>query len=218
MKKLFAILLTIVMVAGLSLTALAVPSGFVSSPSSTTAPELSDFESEDEDCTANLEIISFADRDKMHEDDRKAIEDALESIKNAKDLTEINEALANLAEELGINPSDLAISDLFSIVYSDCVSHDEHGNFDITLKPESAKNFVSLLRYNNGKWEMVNGAKVVNGHLVFNSDVPYPFAIVVNTSTQSSPQTGSNASLAFIMMLVSACGLAFVLKKTIIAR
>ena len=219
MKKLFAILLTIVMVAGLSLTALAAPNGFVSSPSSNKAPGLTDYKSENDNCTADLEIISYGDRDKLHDDDRQAIEDAFKSIENAKDLTELNDALAKYAKENGIDPSKLAVSDLFSIIYSDCVSHDEHGNFDITLKPETTKNFVSLLRYNNGKWETVNGAKVVNGHLVFNSDVPYPFAVVVNTAgAQSSPQTGSNISLGLIMMLVSACGLVFVSKKTATAR
>ena len=216
MKKIFAIAMVLVMLVCINVTAWAVPNGFVSSPSSQPGPGLVGFESESDDCTADLDLIPYSEREKLDEEDRKQIEDAYEDITNAKDLTELTDALKKIAEQLGIDPADLAVSDLFSIIYTDCLDHDEHGNFDITLKPETTKGFVSLIRLNGDKWEVVDGAKVSGNHLVFNSDAPYPFAIVVNTgSAHTSPDTGDNSAVFYlIVMIASASGLAFVWKKS----
>jgi len=181
MKKVLALVLTLVMMAALTVTVFAA-GAFVSSPSGNQAPGLVEFENEDKDCTATIVVTSFANRGSLSEAARALLEKAYNQILGATDLSSLNADLAKLAKKLGITTADLAVSDLFDISATEDVDHDEHGAFDITLKADTLKNFVALLHYNGTEWEIVEGAKVKDGnHLVFEIDDFSPFAIVTST-------------------------------------
>lgn len=193
MKKVFAICLALVMVFALSVTVCAAPGSFVNSPSGNDAPIIVDFENESDDCTANLDITSYGDRNELSDADKKEMEDAYNQIKTSTDLTDMFSGLNAIVNELNILPSDLAVSDLFHIDYTDCVEHDEHGAFKIKLSADTLKGFAGLIQYLNGEWKLIENAKVEDGqYLIFNADELSTFAIVVDStkSATTSPVTG----------------------------
>ena len=73
MKKALVICLTLALVLSMSLNALAVPGGFVSSPSGARPPVIVDSKPADDDCTASLIITIFGDRFELPEELRKKI-------------------------------------------------------------------------------------------------------------------------------------------------
>lgn len=200
MKKVFAICLALVMVFALSVTVCAAPGSFVNSPSGNDAPIIVDFENESDDCTANLDITSYGDRNELSDADKKEMEDAYNQIKNSTDLTDMFSGLNAVVDALDILPTDLAVSDLFHIDYTDCVEHDEHGAFKIKLSADTLKGFAGLIQYINGEWKLIENAKVEDGqYLIFNADELSTFAIVVDStkSATTSPVTG-DPTLAII--------------------
>lgn len=213
MKKVLAICLTLIMLVSISVPAFA---EFVSSPSGVRAPELIEGKNESEDCDAMLVITAYADKHDLPEETRKKLEEAYDIIKKTGDLSKLTEDVKDVADEAGVDVGNLAVSDMFDISSTDCGTHADHGHFDITLKPESLKNFVCLLHYYNGEWRVVKDAKITqNGqHLEFTEDEFSPFAIVV--ATEESPKTGLDNSLwiYLIIMVVSAAALFFIWKKT----
>ena len=80
MKKIITVFIAIIMVLCISVSATAAAAGFVSSPSSKPAPEISD--SKSDDCTGSLVIVPFSDRNSLSDDEKKQIEDAYNSITN----------------------------------------------------------------------------------------------------------------------------------------
>ncbi|MBQ8001180.1 MAG: hypothetical protein IJ298_08300 [Ruminococcus sp.] len=193
MKKVFAICLALVMVFSLSVTVCAAPGSFVNSPSNNNAPVIEEFENESDDCTADLDITSFGDRNSLSDADKKEMEDAYDMIKNSTDLTDMFSGLNAVVDDLDILPSDLAVSDLFHIDYTDCVEHDEHGAFKIKLSADTLKGFAGLIQYINGEWKLIDNAKVEDDeYLIFTADDLSTFAIVVDStkSATTSPVTG----------------------------
>ena len=174
----------IALIASASISAFATTGAFVISPSLNPAPELVDAVNEDEACDAKIVITAYADRDQLSEEARKRIEEAYTMIRGTKDLSTLNEMIAKIAKRLGVEVTDLAVSDLFDIDAVGCTgNHEDHGLFDITLKAETLNNFVCLLHYYNGEWIVVDNAIVTqNGeHLEFEEKEFSPFAIVVYT-------------------------------------
>lgn len=217
MKKVLVLCLTLVMLFVFSVTALAAPNGFVSSPSGQSAPTLEDYSNSDEDCKGDVSITPYSNRDELNDDEKNTMNSAYDSIVDADDLADLNNELKALAEELGIPTDNLAVSDLFNVSY-DCDSHDGHGQFTITLKPETLQNFVGLMRFDGEKWVLVKGARVTNNAtlLSFSLDEPSPLAIVVNAGAESigSPQTGDALPWVYVALIaVSVIGLAIVLPK-----
>ena len=193
MKKVFAICLALVMVFSLSVSVCAATGSFVSSPSGNKAPVIVEFENESEDCTANLVVIPFGDRDNLSDADKKEMEDAYNQIKNSTDLTDMFSGLNSIVDDLDILPSDLKVSDLFHIDFTDCIEHDEHGAFKIKLSADTLKGFAGLIQYIDGEWKLIEGTKVEDGqYLIFSADQLSSFAIVVDStkSATTSPQTG----------------------------
>lgn len=193
MKKVFSICLALVMVFALSVTVCAAPGSFVNSPSSNDAPVIVEFENEDHDCVADLDVTSYADRNDLSEVDKKEMEDAYDLIKNSTDLTEMFSGLNAVVEELNILPTDLAVSDLFHIDYLNCVEHTEHGAFKIKLSADTLKGFAGLIQYVNGEWKMIDNAVVEDDqYLIFTAEELSTFAIVVDStkSATTSPVTG----------------------------
>ena len=216
MKKVLAICLMAVMTVSMSLNVFAAPAGFVSSPSGKIAPEIVSFTPSNDDCTAKLKIVPYGEKDDLSDTLRTMFEKAYNEIVKAQDLTKLNGDLAKIASDKKIKGENLAVSDLFDIHVTGCDYHSEHVDFDIVLNADTLSHFVALLHMNkDGVWEVVSDAKVVNNgeHLKFSVDSFSPFAIVVETSSENSPQTGDNSMIYVyvITMVVSAVALITVL-------
>lgn len=221
MKKVMAILLSVVMVFSMSFLATAATSnGFVSSPSTKPAPEVVTFEPADDECTAKLVITPYSEKEELSEALEALLDKAKDTITNSKNLTELNSKLASIAKSKNIKGEKLAVSDLFDIHVTGCDFHDGHVDFDIVLAADTLSHFVGLLHMNkDGVWELVEDAKVTgNGeHLVFSVESFSPFAIVVDTTELASnpPQTGDNSKIYLYIgiMAVSALAVLVIYKR-----
>ena len=146
MKKVLAICMMIVLVASIGLSALAAPNGFVSSPSGGKRPPVMDFfDPVDEDCTANLVITPFCDKNNLPENQRKEMEDAYNDIVNADNLTDLNKDLADAAKDQGIDPEKLAVGDLIHLGCDGCADHANHEKFQVSLDVEGLDKFVGVI-------------------------------------------------------------------------
>lgn len=203
MKKLLAVSLAVILVFSLGFTTFA--NGFVQSPSNNSAPVVDEAETKNETagCTAEIEITPYSDRDELPAELKKQMEDVYKKISEATDVSALSTELKSFCDKNKINTKDLAVSDLFDIAYEGCTAHDGHGQFTITLKAETLKNFVALLHYDGSKFELVEGAKVsADGtKLTFKIDDFSPFAIVVNTKGTS---TGDTFNLGLWIAILSA--------------
>ncbi len=217
MKKVLVICLAMVMVVGMSINAFAAPNAFVSSPSKNPAPELIEGTNESEDCTGNAFITAYGDRDSLSDEDREQIEKAYKDIQESTDITAVNSDLKELATKLGVKTADLAVSDLFNINHENCDDHESHGDFNVILDAETLSNFVGLLCYRNGKWELIKNAIIeeVNGkkQLKFSVKGVSSYAIVVNTAKSQgvSPNTGDNSNVYVYVIAMAVSALALVL-------
>ncbi len=223
MKKVLAICLAMMMVLCLSTTVLAAPNNFVASPGANKAPEVEEFKPEDEDCTADLVITPFGDLDKLPEDNQETFQLAFDTIVKAEDLTKLNEELAKKAEELGIDPDDLDVSDLFYIDTEGCdETHDGHKKAEITLDAETLNKFVGLMYMDeDGNWHWVDDATVTaDGKLRFTTDnTDAPYAIVVdNTNGAATPGTGEGLGIYFWIAIASTAALLLVLVLILIKK
>lgn len=218
MKKVLAIVIALALVMSVGITAFAAPNGFISSPTRPSSTTLVDFTPVDEDCDADVNVVPYSERDKLPDEHKKDIEDAYNSITNSNDISSLNKDLEKLLKDKGLDSSKTGVLDLFGTYYSDCDSHAGHDGFNLTVQPENLKDFVALLRYNNGAWELVNNAQVKDGKYInFTDNIPYVYAIIVNSGAlQNSPQTGNNSSaiIALVAILASASGLVVILKKS----
>ena len=206
MKKIFALLMTLVVIVAFATVTFAENGGFYGSPSANQAPTLDSFENEDEECQATLHITSYADRAQLSAEAQQALAAAFDSILNATDLTTLNADLAKLAKELNIAGTDLAVSDLFDISYQEEGDHSGHGAFTVTLNADTLNNFVAFLHYENGQWVLVKDAKVTDGDkLTFTVDTFSPFAVIVNTNPGAAvPGDSDGLSVGAIVAIVVA--------------
>ncbi len=204
MKKLLVVLISAVMIASLSLTGFA--ASFVSSPSGNAAPTVDSFDFENDSCTATVVVTAYSQRNALSADAKAAIEAAYNSIKSSNDVSSLNADLAALAKSKDIKGTNLAVSDLFDVTYTGCNAHTGHGKVTVTLKAETLKDFVGLLHYVNGGWELVSGATAEGGKLTFTVDSLSPFAIVVD-ATPDSPPTDDNGTV-YLLVAIAALSLA----------
>lgn len=202
MKKIAVSLLSLVLVMSLSVSVFAA-GAFLSSPSNNHT-ELVDYDFTDDDCDAILIITPYGERDTLDEDSRKILEEAYDQIAGTKNLGDLSDELKDLAEKLGVDVSNLAVSDLFNIGYEGCDDHTDHG-YTVKLKPEIVKNFVTVMQYVNGEWIVVENAKVEGGYLTMSSKYYGPVAIVVE---KGNTATGDSFPWIYLaLMVVSAAGL-----------
>jgi hypothetical protein len=203
MKKVIIVCMVLMMVVSMTVLVFATPGAFVSSPSKNPAPELIEANNASENCEAEIIITAYGNRDQLSAEQRQMLEEAYAKIVGTQDVSTLNAQLAPLAAELGINTSDLAVSDLFDISATDCDGHSEHGAFDITLKADTLNNFVCLLHYTDGAWVIVDGAEVTNEgkHLEFTEDEFSPFVIVVST-TDIVPVPEPNNTWAIVLAVL----------------
>ncbi len=216
MKKIFVLLLVVVMSLSVSVSAYAAPNGFTVSPGANLAPELVEFDKESLDCLARLVVTAYVDRFSLPDDTRALIEKAYADIVAADDLSVLSDELRALAGTLGVDTKLLAVSDLFDISYYDCDDHSGHGGFSLVLKPETLQGFVGLLHLKDGKWDLVENAKIEadGAHLSFSVDTLSPFAIVVQSEegSEKPPASGDRIPVgAIAMLVVSVCAGAVVL-------
>ena len=206
MRKILTIIALSLLVFSMTISAFAADNGvgsFVQSPSANQAPTLIEGGSEDHECDEPLSIVSYADRAKLSEELRKDIEAVYSDIVGTKNIITLCPALKDVAAELGIPGANLDVSDIFDI-------SDHHGKlegkFDIVLKAETLENFVGLLHYVDGKYELVENAKIEERdgelHLVFSTNGLSPFAIVVD-SGESAPAPANNGILVGVLTVVA---------------
>lgn len=193
MKKIFAICLATLLVLGVSTSVFA--GGFVSSPSNNSAPAIISFDPANADCTAELVIVSYADRDRLPDEQREYFEKAYDSLKD----------------------SEWSVSDLFFVTSEGCDDHDGHKGFKIVLDADTLENFADLMWMDeDGNWHSVNGAHInSDGYLEFTLDnLDVPLAVVVNSAT--SPQTGDNNDIYVYgaLMLASAAAVVVLVVKS----
>ena len=207
MKKLFAILLAVVMVCSLSVTVFAA-GAFIESPSFFEVPIIVDFENASHDCPARLIITAYSMRDELSAEKKTELIAAYDQISSIKDVTTLNAEFKAATEKMGLVPGQLVVSDLFGISYVDCEIHSEHNGFTITLQPENLKDFVGLLHMNNGSWEYVSNAEVVDGgkNIKFYVDDLSPFAIITKYDAPTTGDAGVNP-VWIAMTVVSFLGL-----------
>jgi hypothetical protein len=218
MKKVLAILLTAMMIFGASVSVFAAPGSFINSPSGNPAPELVSFDFEADDCTAKLVITPYSERSELDDAAKALMEKAYAAIAGTDDLTKLNKDLEKLAKDKNIKGKDLAVSDLFDISPEGCEIHDDHYSCDIVLDADTLGRFVALIHMNEkGEWVLVDNAKVTNNgeHLEFTVDSLTPFAIIVDTSSDS-PNTGDSGRIYtyIAVMFVSALAIAVVVVKS----
>lgn len=201
MKKMAISLLALALAVCMPLTAFAA-GAFLSSPSNTTT-ELVDYDFTD-GCGATLIVTPYGERDTLDEDSRKTLEEAYGQIAGDKNLGNLSDELKDLAEKLGLDVTNLAVSDLFNIGYEGCDDHTDH-SYTVKLKPEILKNFVTVMQYVDGKWIVIENAKAEGGYLTMSSKYYGPVAIVVE---KGNTATGDSFPWIYlVMMVVSAAGL-----------
>lgn len=198
MKKVIVALIMVLMIASMTLSALAASGGFVSSPSGNQAPVLVKGANTSKKCESVLTVTSYADRDKLSENSKNQIEAAYAQIVATTDVSKLNASVAEVAKDVEVGLSDLAVSDLFDISASTCSDHEKHKKFKIELQSDTVKNFVCLLHYNNGEWEVVKGAKIDKNEniLKFKTDELSPFAIVVSSGAKPQYRNYLAAAIA----------------------
>ena len=201
MKKMFAIILTLVMVCVMTLSVSAASANFLQSPSINKTPIIVDFECSDPNWQGEIYITSFGDRNVLDLVDREKLEDAYNSIRDAVNIETLIPDIKDIAANLNVSPENLAISDLFHIGISDSTD----GKFKITLDSETIKNFVGLVYFEDGKWHVLENATIENEYLVFSTDLPRAFAIVVDVdnSVIDVPVTGDALSWVLAGVIVA---------------
>ena len=206
MKKIIVLFMAAFILLTLSISAFATNGGFVSSPSNNQAPEMLKVKNGFEDCTSKFAVMSYADRDQLSEDARKALEDAYASIKETDDIASLNDAIVVVSKKLGVDVSHLAVSDLFDLAPKADAELEEGDKYDFSVKAETLENFVCLLHYVDGKWEVVEDAEVSEDgeNLEFEVDGFSPFAVVVSTGDE--PQYGGITAAAIIGIMALAVG------------
>ena len=206
MKKAVSVVLALIMCLALTLSAAAAPGSFVVSPSTNDAPVLVEGECESEDCESKITITPYSERDTLPAEKRELMEKVYDAIVDAEHVGELTSAIEAVAKKKGVSVESLAVSDLFDISYYNCDDHDDHGHFRIKFKADTLSHFVALLHYKDNKWEVVEGAKVVDGtYLDFRVADLSPFAIVVNTGVDSGDnQTGEKFPWIYVGLMAAA--------------
>ncbi len=210
MKKFLVVGLTLAMLLSMSVSAFAAPGAFVKSPSANGAPTVVSFSTSEEGCDGEIVVTPYKDRTQLSDSVRAELEKAYGDIVATTDLATLNSGLADIAKNLGIASTDLAVSDLFDVSYVGCTLHDSHKSITVTLKSETIQRYAALLHLKNGVWDLIEEVEVneEENTITFSSAELSPFAVVVDTSVpKDSPQTGDNSMILLGVMGVAAAGL-----------
>lgn len=214
MKKIIALLLTVMTVMTMSLSVFAAPGNFVQSPSNISGPELIRFTITTPSDEEYLKVTPYSKRHTLPEFERKTLEIAYDEIVNAIDLSTLCDDFATHLKKNKIDAKDVFISYLFDVTLFNCIHTQPHDSFTITVKFESLEGFAGLLHRENGEWKMVEDVTVdADGKtMTFTVDKLSPFAVAVDTSNEP-PFTGDNNHLiayaAVAVLSAAALGVVF---------
>lgn len=127
--------------------------------------------------------LGYSKRSSLTSKQKREFTKCYNDVKKHTDLTELTEDIADIAEEQGLEVSDLAVSDIF---YSVLPKNKESGT-RVRVKAPNLDKFVALLCYSNGEWSVVKDAKVnANGKLVFKTKKAAAYAIVIDTTEEDA--------------------------------
>ena len=216
MKKIFAILLAVMLMASLTVTAFAdnVPSpqqggNTPVAPGAPAAEENVDEEvvdlslesvidANDEDITPDVALRLLSEAASLNEEDKAVFDEGYNKLMDAENLADVNEDLKEAAGD-----EEISLSEVFFL------EGDEETAFPatVTLKYSNVDNFLALLHYVDGEWVWVD-VEVEDGNLVFDTDSFGTFAIVSLGAPASSADTGESAPVAFIIGAVVLAGAA----------
>ena len=118
---------------------------------------------------------------------KEALEEAYNSIVGATTLDELTTQIIVEASKKGVTVNDLVVRDLFDIskTYDDHGEHtdelhDVHGVKNIIIKTKTLKNFICLLHYKNGVWNVVPDVEILDDTTLRVSVASLsPFAIIL---------------------------------------
>lgn len=212
MKKLVAIVLTLVFILTLSVTSFAYPGMFLESPSRNEAPVVTDVELPD-GCTSGIVITPYGERESLSPELIEIIEKAYSEIKNSKNVSELNDEFKKYLEDLGIDPENVAISDLFNIAgigCEDCGKDGAHKGFTITIDADTTNGFAGILQYVNGAWVFVEAKVNPNGTVTFKVDNFGPIAIAVDTGAEETPTGDITPWILIALIVVALAGLTII--------
>lgn len=216
MKKIFAILLAVMLMASLTVTAFAdnVPSpqqgGNVPVvPGANAAEENVDEEvvdlalesvidANDADITADVALRLLSEAGSLNAEDKASFDEGYNKLMDAENLADVNEDLKGAAGD-----QDIYVSEVFFL------EGDEETAFPatVTLKYANVDNFLALLHYVDGEWVWVD-TEVKDGSLVFETESFGTFAIISLGTPAASADTGESAPVAFIVGAVVLAGAA----------
>lgn len=190
MKKTFALVLVLILALSLSIPVFAATGGFLSSPTRNPAILVSGTSS-DENFNGELVITPYPNRDNLSEEEKKDLDAAYSDIAANSNLSDLIPNIGSYSSNKGVPVKALAVQDLFYVHATDTSA--EKASYDLTLKIASSDKFVALAHYSNGKWSVVDSAKIdADGNLTFKTENLGAFALVVNASASSNPNTSDS--------------------------
>lgn len=160
-----------------------------SATAGTTTPSTSTKDDEQGSTAANTEehdkykAYGYSKRSALTAKQKREFTKCYNDVKKHTDLTELTEDIADIAEEQGLDVSDLAVSDIFYSV----LPKDKKSGTRVRVKAPNLDKFVALLCYSNGQWSVVKDAKInANGKLVFKTKKAAAYAIVIDTTEEDA--------------------------------
>ena len=206
MKKLIILLAVVMAICAMSVSTLAAWDGFVESPSASGAPTIVESASD-----VGVKISAYRDRtDKLSPDQVANFESAYNSIVGFSSVADMNPDIPKIARDLNVNPSDLAISDLFYITIeersgSESASVEDKAAFVnlaastfkssarsksvkdgvafVTLESATFNSFVCLVNYDGENWNIVEAEKGDNNVIEFYA-TPGAYGVVISTGAE----------------------------------
>ena len=222
MKKILTIISAVLVFLCFGATAFAANGSFTSSPSANKAPVLVEYDNETPECTATIVVCAYADRHTLDDAAKANLEAAYATIASTSDLGTLGYGVKTMANSLNVTTNHLYVRDLFEISYEDCVGHEDHANFTITVKPSSVMNYAGILHYDNGVWELVESTVTKDGEITIQVDDLSPFAIVVHDGSVGAGNASNQVGIlsekelklfAAIFVAVSLFGILIVTNK-----
>lgn len=167
---------------------------------------------EPDECVYELVVTPYIYRDKIEsEESRKLLEIAYESIVAVNDVADLNKNdITEVAHRLGVETEDLVVRDLFDVTMYNREKGVNHSqavhvkNIQFTVEAQNLDNFVCLLVYAKGKWNVIDDVSVLKDRNLLNvfTEELSPFALVVASDYRYTGHYSSNTSLTFFMLML----------------
>ncbi len=146
-------------------------------PVITTAPTLVSAANESKNCIGSVSIRTYENRDQLSAEAKAQMEAAYATVTATSDLGTLNADLKKLAKERKIETTKLSAVSVFDISCEGCDNHAFHGSFTVKIRPESTKNFMAVMHFTDGKWELLE-CKESMGDITFEVDSLSPFMLI----------------------------------------